>query len=201
MCYAFSILYLSLRVLCVSDLCIKAGVGFSIMKYEFGYCKNELCGKWQIIVNRRHGLCQKCNQIRLASNKEKKGTEGPRIEYTGKKNPTFNYCTKWGFKNELQLFNFKWNNEIRISYISGRPIPYFAPMFFLHVIPKALNKFPHYKLNPENVVFGLLIEHDLWDKGTEDERMLYLEKYPQASWDGMIKKKLKLMESYRIEFP
>lgn len=77
------------------------------------------------------------------------------------------------------------------SFISGVKINEFYSYSFLHVIPKAQNKYPNFKLYAKNIVFGTKEEHDLWDKGLKSE----LKKKPE--WDKMFKLEAELIDEYK----
>lgn len=66
------------------------------------------------------------------------------------------------FKNQKELFEWKWKNSIHVSELSGEPL---LPLGhfkwhwqFLHILGKG--SYPSYKLNPENIMLALPEEHD-----------------------------------------
>ena len=86
---------------------------------------------------------------------------------------TFPYDTRWGFTTEMEVYEHIWLERPHASFISGQPISRPSPKNFLHVLPKALDKYPHFRLNPDNIILGTWDEHDLLDAGTEAKRSDY----------------------------
>jgi hypothetical protein len=50
-----------------------------------------------------------------------------------------------------------------ICYVTGEPLKELTPTNFIHVLPKALNRYPHFKLYPKNIVLGSDEVHRKWD--------------------------------------
>lgn len=73
--------------------------------------------------------------------------------YKFKKEPT----------GESQVFNEIWKERPHKSQISGEPIKEATASNFLHVLPKAQNKYPEFKLLKQNIVLGTEEEHHIWD--------------------------------------
>jgi hypothetical protein len=73
--------------------------------------------------------------------------------YKFKKEPT----------GEAQVFKMIWNERPHKSQISGAPIKEATPTNFLHVLPKAQNKYPEFKLLKQNIILGTAEEHHIWD--------------------------------------
>lgn len=74
--------------------------------------------------------------------------------YKFKKEPT----------GEKQVFELIWKERPHKSQISGEAIKEGGAENFLHVLPKAQNKYPEFKLLKQNIVLGTAEEHDIWDK-------------------------------------
>jgi hypothetical protein len=71
------------------------------------------------------------------------------------------------FKTKLELFKHIWETRPHVSQISGEPL---LPMGnfqwhwqFLHVLG---GNYPHYKLNPDNILLGTVEEHEHQDRYT-----------------------------------
>ncbi len=64
---------------------------------------------------------------------------------------------------EKAVFEEIWNERPHISQISGEPIIDPTPTNFLHVLPKAQNKYPLFKLNKQNIILGTEDNHYDWD--------------------------------------
>lgn len=162
-------------------------------------CSAEGNNSKQLIVNKKYKLCQRHNRIRLDLEGGVKVKSSGRIKYS-RFSDTFDYCTRWGFKKEMDMYIWIWNERYHVSWFTGFPITAFNPAIFMHVLPKGLNKFPHYRLNPDNIVLGSREEHDLVDQGTQEQRNRYKKKFPQFSMDEWYLKESHLREEYRKEF-
>lgn len=64
---------------------------------------------------------------------------------------------------EKQVFKTIWDESPHASQIGGVDIIDPTPTNFLHVLPKAKNKYPKFKLNPQNIILGTVYEHYVWD--------------------------------------
>lgn len=100
---------------------------------------------------------------------------------------------------ELGLFEELWKKRKHISFLSGKDLPIFDVALFAHVLEKAQNKFPKWKLNPENIILLTKFEHHLFDNGTKAQREKYaLEE--GCSWEPIYSLYNKLKEAYEKEF-
>ena len=72
----------------------------------------------------------------------------------------------------MELFNHVWDTRPHVSEVSGKPLlprGHFQWHFqFLHILPKGT--FPHYKLNPDNIILALPEEHDHQERFPEFNR-------------------------------
>ena len=167
------------------------------MQPEKAICKCH--GLERYIVNRTHWLCEQGNRARLdAQRTTPKKVQKPIEKRRFSK--TFEYSTQWGFTKEMQMFVDIWQNGPHVSLISGLPISYMNPKNFAHILPKGLNKYPHYKLNPENIALLTDEEHDVFDNGDITDREKYKRRYPQTNWDKLYKLKDRLTKEYQEEF-
>jgi len=78
----------------------------------------------------------------------------------------------------------------------------------MHVLPKGQNKYPNFKYYARNIVLGTLDEHNLWDNGTEEQRITYaLEVEEQsegkntANWQKLKDLAEELRKEYKLYFP
>jgi len=95
------------------------------------------------------------------------------------------------FKNQMELFNHVWDTRPHVSEVSDKPLlprGHFQWHFqFLHILPKGT--FPHYKLNPDNIILALPEEHDHQERFPEFNRRKdllrksYYEKYYGKKFD------------------
>lgn len=73
------------------------------------------------------------------------------------------------FKNQKELFDWIWEDRPHVSEVSGRPLlpkGHFKWHWqFAHVLNKG--RFPSLKLDPNNIMLMLPMEHDLQDSFPE----------------------------------
>ncbi len=105
----------------------------------------------------------------------------PKKAYTYKRKPT----------GEKQIFLEIWNERPHASQISNDPISHPTPSNFLHVLPKALNKYPKLKLDKQNIVLATEQEHHFWD----NQRYL-IKNDPQ--WSFMFELEETLKQKHKI---
>lgn len=98
--------------------------------------------------------------------------------YTYKKKPT----------GELELFKSIWQERGPHSEISGQYLGEFNICYFAHILPKAKNKYPHFKLNPDNICIMSFDEHFIYDN--------QFHKCNTTDWNWIIEKKAKLKFEY-----
>ncbi|MBN2617235.1 MAG: hypothetical protein JXR64_02860 [Spirochaetales bacterium] len=109
------------------------------------------------------------------------------------------YVYKKTATGELQLFELIWKERIHKSYLSGRKLEYFSVSLFAHVLPKAQNKFPKWKLNPDNIILLTEYEHHLYDNGTMSQREAYA-KENDCNWTIIHNLYKELKDAYEKEF-
>ena len=159
------------------------------MRRSKGNC--DQCPAEDVYIAKNHPrlgrFCVKCNNTRLreASPKKTSPKERAWIE---------------DGDNQIKVFEHIWRTRPRVSFVSGRPLTKFngGPFFlnlFAHVLSKAQNRYPHFKLKPENIQLLHPEEHELFDKGTEEERQEYAKKH-HCSWEGLYNLRERLKEEY-----
>ena len=144
--------------------------------------RKDICtchGKERLIVKRLPGrkLCNVGNEARLSARREKKSPTG-----------------------EYAMFEEIWASREHKSFLSGQDVSkyYDSPMFvnlFAHVLSKAKNRYPEYKLYPENIALLTPKEHFLFDQGNEAQRQRYAEEN-NCSWKPLFDLKKALIERY-----
>lgn len=110
----------------------------------------------------------------------------------------FDYDTRWGFETETELFRHVWDTVPHYSYVSGIPITEPSPANFAHVLSKAVNRHPHFRLNPDNILLVTREEHNLIDQGTQAARDRYCQRIRTASFGPFYKKREELEKQYEI---
>lgn len=76
------------------------------------------------------------------------------------------------------------------DFVTGEKLWQLTPTQFIHVLPKALNKYPLFKLYKKNIVLGSNETHFKWDKVPRSE----LRKDPQ--FDKLFELEAELKEEY-----
>ena len=114
---------------------------------------------------------------------------------------------------EKLIFSVIWKTRTHRSFLTSlwlrefERTPFFFNMF-AHVLPKALNKYPHFRFYYKNIVLLTPGEHALYDQGTEKERISYSQDVEKrsggkitANWAGLEALADDLKEEYRKYFP
>lgn len=102
------------------------------------------------------------------------------------------------------LFLSIWLSSDRRSFLSGKPLDRYAgtdffPNLFAHVLSKAQNKYPHFKLYSNNIILLTPEEHTLFDHGTNDQREKYA-KLNGCDWEKVYKLKDELIKEYNATY-
>jgi len=74
---------------------------------------------------------------------------------------------------ELEVFEMIWKERAHKSFLSGKKLRKFSPTYFAHVLSKAQNKYPKFKLYKKNIILLTPEEHYLLDQGTIEQRKKY----------------------------
>lgn len=122
----------------------------------------------------------KLNAQRFTPDPKPEKKEKAKKPYRYKRKPT----------GEKQVFEEIWNERPHKSQISGDPIHEAYPIYFLHVLPKAQNKYPKLKLEKQNIVLGTADEHYDWDHNRKA-----IENDPKWKW--MFELEASLKEKYK----
>jgi hypothetical protein len=101
--------------------------------------------------------------------------------YRYKKKPT----------GEKEVFEKIWKTRKAFSQILGQFLGEYNVSYFAHVLPKAQNKYPEYKLNPQNIVLMTLQEHHNWDNARH--------KCTGTEWKWVYELEASLKEQYKID--
>lgn len=106
---------------------------------------------------------------------------------------------QWEFDNELEMFDDIWLRSNKKSIISGRDLQYLISSelwysCFAHILNK--NHFKLYKFNPHNIMLIHPYEHYLIDHGPLQERIEYMETFPEADFNIFYDKQKTLKEEY-----
>jgi len=164
--------------------------------FAFSYCPMHQTDRTDSTYIRQQSAIKEKKQIKIAKvieQQKEQRRKRPRINRnTNHVNAEIVCSTKDGrvtelFSSEYGLFKYIWDNNDHISFLSGLPINisegcdlWFS--IFSHVLSKAQNRYPLYKLYEKNVIMILPIEHNLLDQGTIAQRTRYAEK-TGCSWN------------------
>jgi len=127
-----------------------------MFKPHHGICSNPECQKEGIIVV-KSGLCGFCNHKAKQAKKRA----------AGKKSGGYKYVRK--ATGEAELFEEIASEREWVDFVTSEPLRELTPTQFIHVLPKALNKYPLFKLYKENIVLGSNDTHFKWDNVPRSE--------------------------------
>lgn len=147
------------------------------------------CNTEQWIEHKKKNLCRDCNTLRkqqLKGNKDKRNLS----TFKKKSKPT----------GEMALFQSIWASREKKSYLSGKELKNyegtsFFPNLFAHVLSKAKNRYPKFKLFEKNIILLTPDEHYLYDFGTEEQRNKYAQEHG-CSWAKIYELKDELVKVY-----
>lgn len=105
--------------------------------------------------------------------------EKEKKKYTYKREPT----------GELPIFQQITLERGLQSQVSGEQLHVFDVKYFAHILPKAQNKFPLFKLLKENIIIMTWEEHFMWDNKRSE-----LKDKPE--WQWVFKLESELLELY-----
>lgn len=148
-----------------------------------------------------HGRCKECDvRFKMKNPKHRK----PEL-------PPVALCEDEDIKEigQLDIFEEIWYERDRVSFISGENLEHYfdTPFFvnlFAHVLAKAKNKYPKFKLYKKNIVLLSPREHSLFDQGTMDLREKYRREMAEqgiiVDWDKLFDLFIELKEEYNEKF-
>lgn len=154
-----------------------------MFKPHFATC---VCHNQKRLIVVKKGYCKEGNE---AQKKAKKLADG--------KKPSKSFKS-YSFKEptgEAEMFEQVSKERPWICFICDKKLFQLTPSNFLHVLPKALNKFPKMKLYPKNIVLGCHDSesscHNRWDKSPRSE-------LTEPMWKKMFKLEVELLEEYKL---
>jgi hypothetical protein len=140
-----------------------------------GLCSG--CGNERWLTKPSLMLCAVCNKKRLDKGKEKVKPTGEKI-----------------------VFEQIWGEREHKSFLSGLPLDAYKGdkwySLFAHILSKAQNKYPKFKLYKKNIVLLTPDEHRMLDQGTIEEREVYA-KEQGCDWDVILELKEELKYEYK----
>ncbi len=150
-----------------------------------GVCSECTDGKEKRLAKRKPPLCGYHYAVAQRKKSVEKNKDKPKkvSTYKYKREPT----------GEPPIMKSIWESTTeRRSFVSGKPIYVFNVRNMAHVLPKAQNKYPKFKLYPKNIVLLSFEEHDSWDNGIREELRLLPE------WNKMFELEEELLLEYKI---
>ena len=148
-----------------------------MFKPHYGNCTT--CPRENVPIVVKSGWCDKCNHKHKQDKKKA----------SGKKSGPYKYIRK--VTGEGDLFEEIASEREWVDYITDEPLKVLTPTQFIHVLPKALNGYPLFKLYKKNIVLGSNETHFKWDKSPRSE----LRKDPR--WNKMFELEEELKEEYK----
>lgn len=94
---------------------------------------------------------------------------------------------------EKDIFEKIFEERGPYSQISGAFLGEYNVSFFAHILPKGQNKYPHFKLIPENIILMTIDEHHCWDNARH--------KCIDLQWNWIYFLENTLKEKYKILHP
>ncbi len=158
------------------------------IQYRKGICS---CHNEERIIVKRHprlgNLCDRGNKARLA---------GVEIAADGASSEVDD-----GYKAEAEVFRIIWEGRERVSFLTGDRLEKYTDTsqwynLFAHVLSKAQNKYPKYRVNPKNIVMLTPHEHGLFDHGTVRQRQKYADE-TGCDWNKLFEFKEELKNEYK----
>lgn len=105
----------------------------------------------------------------------------PKKKYSFTKKPT----------GEKEIFMKIWDGRPRYCQICFVPIAEATPTNFPHILPKGLNKYPKFKLNPQNILLACEDCHTKWDHKRKDIQH-------SEEWKWVFELEESLKEQYKL---
>jgi len=109
-------------------------------------------------------------------------------------------------RSELACFRIIWSIPPMRSFLSGKFLRGYlnSPLAFsccAHILSKAQNKYPHFKLYLKNIRLLDVYEHKIMDSGTEAQRKAYSKEVKEADWQKIWDLREELKSEYEKHFP
>jgi hypothetical protein len=154
-----------------------------------GICSQCTDGTEKRLAKRNPPLCGYHYKIAQQKKSFEKNKDKPKKVHKPLKRTPLTY--KREPTGELPMFLEIWSERPHESFINGEPIHNFDVSCMAHVLGKAQNRFPKFKLYKPCVVIVTRAQHDAWDFGSRED----LKKLPE--WDKMFELEEKLKQEYK----
>ncbi len=146
---------------------------------HIGSCSKEGCGRTRVPIVVKDGWCDKCHYERKQAKKKAEGKKtGP---YQYKREAT----------GEAELFEQIAEERDWKCFVTGERLSCLTPTSFMHVLPKALNKYPLFKLYKPNIQLVKDEIHYRWDHTPRSE-------LKEPYWQKLFDLEERLKEHYKL---
>lgn len=153
-----------------------------MFKPYYGTCSYPGCTRTNAPIVVKSGWCDRCNHKHKEIKKKEAGKSIKKCTYVKPKT------------GESEIFLQVWENSNQRCFVCDKAIPYPIASNFLHVLSKALNKFPKFKLYPKNIVLGCHDSetscHHRWDKMPRSSLI-------EPMWKPLFELEAELKEEYK----
>lgn len=119
-----------------------------------------------------------------------------------KKHSKFSNEEHWGFKSQVELFEYIWIRDGGVCRITGVPLDqfYHSDLRYnccAHILPKG--RYTYFRLNPSNVLLIHPNLHFAIDHGSSDYKHKYFSKESFDKWDEIVEYKKIEYEHFKHE--
>lgn len=114
----------------------------------------------------------------------------PKVKTIKKKKAPYRYKKKP--TGELPLFQKIWEERGPYSQVNDEHLGEFNICFFAHILPKGQNKYPEFKLKPENIILMSFEQHHNWDNARY--------KCIDQQWDKIHSLEESLKKEYKLRY-
>jgi hypothetical protein len=147
-----------------------------MFKPFYGTCLGP-CGKQNQLIPIKDGFCERCNYDRKQAKKKASGKSTAKYTYVREAT------------GEKELFEEIAAEREWVCFVTGETLWELTPTQFMHVLPKALNKYPKYKLYKDNIVLASNEVHHKYDH-TPHSTLI------GEGWERLFKLRDELKEQY-----
>jgi len=165
-----------------------------MFKIHYGTCVK--CNQSNVIIPVKSGLCIKCNYERKQDNKANVNsndkTRGEKILRNVRNNVSYMQKKATG---EKEIFKEISETQEHKCYVCGKQLGELTVSNFAHILPKALNKYPLFKLNIDNIK---LFCHDSYSSCHHRFDKMPRSTLTEPMWNKVFELEEKLKEEYKL---
>lgn len=161
-----------------------------MFKIHYGTCIK--CNQSNVIIPVKSGLCQKCNYEKKQEVKKHNSNKSNNRDVKSKRNSTipnvFNKKT-----GEKEIFKIISETQEHKCFVCGKQLGELTVSNFAHILPKALNKYPLFKLNIDNI---FLFCHDSYSSCHHRFDKMPRSTLTEPMWNKVFELEKQLKEEY-----